>query len=363
MRRRHAGNSFPWITKTTWTGKTTHAVDDTVPSMLYSDSKPSRNPKLYNKGFRSSFQGYHGHYTDFVSVRTKPAPKTNTAPHHSSSNEVAKAYVTKETWSTLSGNEFSNYDTLHKLSKTAIQLCHDETHPDLEWKPDKETEQILHQYGPNGSSSLSYALRHTLPPTTILVWTAKFQPSRNAYGSQLPLLRTRGIVSNMTPRAMTSLLMDSSKVQSYNQMSLGRTDDVVFQAGIDSLDGDFGDGESKIVVNLTKPPLVKKLLEFRTLMHARKLRPPECGEEEGYVIVSRAVPGSSSSEHQEERIRSEILMGANLLRSIPGTPEHTDVTSVTHVNSPLVHPMVAGKIGRKGAIDFLNDMRAMGKKQ
>ena len=157
-----------------------------------------------------------------------------------------------------------------------LQLCEGVTHPDLVWKPDKQTEQILTEYGENGRASLSHALRNILPADTILIWTAKFNPTTNAYGSQLPIIRTRGIVSNMSPYSIASLLMDSKRVKTYNKMSLGREDDVVFQSGIDTVDGEFGDGESKIVVNLTKPPLVKKLMEFRTMMHARKLRSNEC---------------------------------------------------------------------------------------
>lgn len=109
-------------------------------------------------------------------------------------------------------------------------------------------------------------------------------------------------------------------------------------------------------------------------MHARRLNPykyydgtgqgiegeKECGGEDGYIMVSRAVPGEDNNNNEgqdNDSLRSEILMGANLLRCIPDKNDSTDLTCVTHVMSPLVHPMIAGKVGMKGAIDFFNDIR------
>lgn len=361
-----------------------------VPAVLFTDHK-STPTKLNNwkkspngskshsvlinrwsRRMQSSLQGMHDQYTEYVSVMVKPRPKAKkpkevppTPPIPKTSKNVAEAFVASDVWPTLEGDEFYDYDTVSQLSEAGLQLCESGTHPHLVWKPDKKTEQILNEHGENDSASLTHALRTILPSDTILVWTAKFNPSTNAYGADLPIIRTRGIVSGMSPKDIASLIMDSSRVKSYNKMSLGRTDNVLFQQGIDSIEGEFGDGESKIVVNLTKPPLVKKLMEFRTLMHARKLYSTECGGEDGYILVSRAVPdlknqNTGDDSDTEENLRSEILMGANLLRSIPENPQSSDLTSVTHVNSPLVHPMVAKKVGMKGAIDFFNDVRAMG---
>lgn len=198
--------------------------------------------------------------------------------------------------------------------------------------------------------------------------------------------------------------MDSSKVQSYNKMSLGRKDVVVFQQGVDTESGSDSitssgassfalNGEAKIVRNVTKPPLSKKLMDFVTLMYARRLQeednvsPGYLGggttassggdgdnEEQSYIVVTRAVSGGrwgsnntsrdsstkktdDDDDDTEEMIRSEILLGVNLLQSIPGEPDKTEVTAVTHVYSPSVPTMLAGTVGVKGAIDFIKDIR------
>lgn len=163
----------------------------------------------------------------------------------------------------------------------------------------------------------------------------------------------------------------------------------------DTRDGPYGDGESKVVRNLTKPPMVSSELEFVTFMHARRLRVGDlkmlsslqsdggssdtdtCSDgdssspAEGYIVVSRAIVGdsgikrsdnTSSSIHGEEKkkfIRNEILLGVNVLKAVPGEPNWTELTSVTHVYSPLIPLMLAKNAGVKGAVDFVRDIRAL----
>ena len=112
--------------------------------------------------------------------------------------------------------------------------------------------------------------------------------------------------------------------------------------------------------------MVNNLLEFVTCMHARRLRPSDSsflGEEaDGYVVVSRAVLGdkyNSASDSGEKLVRNEILLGVNVLKSIPGEPERTELTAVTHVYSPMIPLMLAKNAGVKGAVDFVRDIRAL----
>jgi hypothetical protein len=49
----------------------------------------------------------------------------------------------------------------------------------------------------------------------------------------------------------------------------------------------------------------------------------------------------------------------NLLRSIPGEPDKTEVNAVTHVYSLSVPTMLVGTVGVKGAIDFIKDIQAL----
>ena len=175
---------------------------------------------------------------------------------------------------------------------------------------------------------------------------------------------------------------------------------MVFVLDSDTVAGEFGDGESKIVRNLTKPPMVNSIIEFVSeffscsisrchlrefsptlslpaCMHARKLKPedtktispnkPNSKPAEGYIVVSRAVNGgkwsaddsSNNNSNGEKYIRNDILLGVNLLKAVPGEPDKTELTAVTHVYSPLLPLMLAKNAGVKGAVDFVRDIRAL----
>merc|ERR1712238_499634 len=127
----------------------------------------------------------------------------------------------------------------------------------------------------------------------------------------------------------------------------------------------------------------KRNMELITFMHARRLRYNDnvgpgilggdnVGEEsngvDGWVVVSRAVSGGkwgtvdanqANNNINDKPIRSEILIGINLMRSVPNNPNQTELTSITHVRSPSVPIMLAGKIGVKGAVDFIRDIRSV----
>lgn len=245
---------------------------------------------------------------------------------------IIQPLIPTSIWESLTGREFYFLSTLGGLIKAGISVCMPKSEDFVDWKAaDSKTRKLL-------ESSDVHALQNALKEDDILVWVGKFK--QEGHGSHLPLVKTVSILP-MSPRNMAALLMDSTKVTSYNKMSLGRDDEVVFQEGIDtevsSEDSNLRiDGEAKIVRNLTKPPLSKKLMEFVTVMYARKLRADDDvgpgvvgapGADGGYVVVSRAVnggkwnPHSSDSEDQAERTRSEILLGVNLIRSVHGSPD------------------------------------------
>ncbi len=352
---------------------------------------------------------------------------------------IIKPLIPKSIWYSLTGREFYYPSTLSKLIQTSLQIAtcsgdgdsvsdSDSTSSsdcNVDWKPaDSKTKKLLLENdkmndGDNGNEERDELVRNALlNDGQILVWMGKFMNNKNSkkdvvnegYGSNLPLIKTISIIP-LSPKKFAELLMDSDKVQSYNKMSLGRKDVVVFQQGVDTVaDTDAApaatagdamgknfalDGEAKIVRNVTKPPLSKKLMEFVTLMYARRLNVDDDvsagyvgsgvndvgGTENGsYIVVTRAVSGGrwggpsgtsegvktrgggadeASNSEEEEMTRSEILLGVNLLRSIPGEPDKTEVTAVTHVYSPSVPTMLAGTVGVKGAIDFVKDIRAL----
>jgi len=284
---------------------------------------------------------------------------------------LTQPLIPRSMWAALTGREFFAPSCLPLLTKTGIKTA---TSSDdiISWKPDKHT----HKLADAESASAGGILRNAVDDGDILVWTGRFKS--DGHGSELPLVKTTWKL-DMEPKAFAELLMDSSRVRSYNKMSLGRTDAVKFQVGIDSTSEKYGSGEAKIVRNLTKPPLSKRNMEFVTLMHARHLEDNDNagigllggGSEGAYVVVSRAVGGNGwasdisscarggGASGGDEFIRSEILLGVNVIRAVPGHPGKSEVTAVTHCNSPSVPRALAGKIGVKGAVDFVRDVRSL----
>mmetsp|Transcript_21239 Transcript_21239/g.32672 ORF Transcript_21239/g.32672 Transcript_21239/m.32672 type:complete len:101 (+) Transcript_21239:1174-1476(+) len=99
------------------------------------------------------------------------------------------------------------------------------------------------------------------------------------------------------------------------------------------------------------------------MMHARALRPEQDKVDRGgYLVVSRAVAGDMWESDDDSLTRNEILLGVNLIQeSLSANPNECVVTSVTHVYSPSVPVMLAGSVGVKGAVDFIKDIRKLGK--
>mmetsp|Transcript_7975 Transcript_7975/g.15024 ORF Transcript_7975/g.15024 Transcript_7975/m.15024 type:complete len:527 (+) Transcript_7975:165-1745(+) len=279
---------------------------------------------------------------------------------------IIQQIVPSNIWNALTGREFFFPSVLSGLVRTGIQTALLESEECIEWNPaDTKTRKLLEMSDKN-------AIRKALDEDDVLVWIGKFKVE--GHGSHLPIVRTASVLP-MSPKDMASLLMDSSKVQTYNKMSLGRSDEIILQEGIDT-EAKAGSmaigGEAKIVRNLTKPPLSKKLMEFVTVMYARRLESDDNvgvgimggNHQDGYIVVSRAVSGGqwgrlNLEDAESERARSEILLGVNLIRSIPGDTKRCEVIAVTHCNSPFVPKMLAGSVGVKGAVDFVRDVRAL----
>ena len=78
-----------------------------------------------------------------------------------------------------------------------------------------------------------------------------------------------------------------SRVKEYNSMSLGRVDLLVLQNNLDEAEaegGIFGKSITKVMRADTQPPIIRKNLQFVSILHATAL---ENGD--GYLLVSRAV--------------------------------------------------------------------------
>jgi hypothetical protein len=298
----------------------------------------------------------------------------------------------------LSGTELYHPRSMEALALTGLEMCSRRDNGYVRWAGERGADRFVEDHRRQSSSSTTTTTAtadggsgggwyETLDASQeVLVWVGKFLTSKmeagvEYYGSELPIIKTVSVIRK-SPKYLAELLMDSSRVKLYNKMSLGRTDVRVFQSGIDTVGGPFGDGESKVVRNLSRPPLVSGIIEFVTCMHGRRLRPEDVGVlggddgddgGDGYIVVSRAVLGggggggergqSSSADVDnidgEKLVRNEILLGVNVLRAVPGEPDMTELTSVTHVYSSMIPLMLAKSAGVKGATDFVRDIRAL----
>lgn len=226
------------------------------------------------------------------------------------------------------------------------------------WAPDSRTDKMLKNQ--KHSEWMRETFKHgsmCLPEPApadvneVLVWSGSFQ--HGLYGSELPAARAAGII-NMSAQSLFELMVDSSRVKEYNKMSLGRTDLVTFQSDMDG-SGPFGRSVTKVMKSETKPPLVRKKLVFVSVLHAKEL-----DDASGYVIVTRAVHHPEDEASAGGVIKSEILMGVNVIRKIQGAEDSRCLMiNVNHVRSPLVPVMVAKRIGATAAISFINDIRAL----
>jgi len=314
-----------------------------------------------------------------VIAQAKPSPQLLQA--------ATLPLLPKTLMESFTGREFYYPESIEALATTGMRMTLGEGHNEwVHWSGEKKTDNFLRTHGSErnmvGNTDEWYAALDS--SQEVLVWAGK-SVSKEGYGAELPIIKTTSII-RQSPKYLAELLMDSSKVKVYNKMSLGRTDEKVFQTGVDTQGGSFGDGESKVVRNLTKPPMVSSIIEFVTCMHARKLRPSDMdllspntsinedstttsAAAEGYVVVSRAIMGGewgaenkendNKSKNGEKLVRNEILLGVNVLREVPGEPNKTELTSVTHVYSPMIPLMLAKNAGVKGAVDFVRDIRAL----
>ena len=133
---------------------------------------------------------------------------------------ATRPLISKSAWATFQGNEFYYPETMELLSQTGLRMALEDNI--VNWVGEKKTTKFLQDH----SDSLTEAL---VSSQEVLAWSGKF--SSDGRGSELPVIKTMAIV-NKSPEYLADLLMDSSKVKAYNKMSLGRSDEEVFQSGM-----------------------------------------------------------------------------------------------------------------------------------
>jgi hypothetical protein len=127
---------------------------------------------------------------------------------------------------------------------------------------------------------------------------------------------------------------------------------VTFQDNMDS-EGPFGRSITKVMRSESKPPMIRKTLVFVSLLHAKELE-----DGSGYLIVTRAVH-TPEAKGPANVMKSEILMGVNLIRKIEGAEDSRCLmTNINHIRSPMIPMMIAKRLGLSAAVSFLHDVRA-----
>lgn len=194
----------------------------------------------------------------------------------------------------------------------------------------------------------------------VLVWTSTL-PDDSHHGSEYPVVKARGIIPT-TASNLVELLLDSGKVKEYNKMSLGRIDEHYYAEGVNRQCSVTGiQGEAKIVRSKSQPPLIRKPVELRLLLHARRLSLESEGE--SYLTIGRSVwetEHGTVDEKDASATRCEMLLSVNLVRDVVGGDGHCcEVTSITHGVSPGIPVSIGKRIAITAAAKYIRDIRAV----
>lgn len=201
----------------------------------------------------------------------------------------------------------------------------------------------------------------------VMMWSGC--ASHKGLGHDWPIVKARCMVQT-SPRMLLDFLMDSSKIQSYNKMSLGRNDLLTLHDDSHSTatDSNFGfTGSTKIMQSLIKPSVFVKTIETLVLWHARPLAtaPGACmivtrsvwendllqKQESGGADETHIVPSSNSSPH----IRSEMLLGVYLLR--PCGEQRCELTHVSHVHTPGIPDLLAKRAAPNAVLNMMRGIQ------
>jgi hypothetical protein len=261
--------------------------------------------------------------------------------------------IPSDAWESMTGSEFEDDPSaIHKLSRSGLIMATQEwdANPWVTWKATIETEKALQKSQQLNKPSIMMSLLQG----DILVYVGKAKREEGFVGSHLPMIKTQSVLP-FAAEEVADLLMDSSKVKVYNKMSLGRKDLKILN------------DQTKIVRNLTQPPIAKSKMLSVTLMHARPLRDSDFDLlqsmktsslstlKNGYLVVSRAVPKADTSTEYADIPRNDILLGVNLIQEL--NAHECVMTAVTHVYSPSLPTMLVTRFGISGARNFVKDVR------
>jgi len=157
----------------------------------------------------------------------------------------------------------------------------------------------------------------------------------DVYGSAYSVVKAKGVV-RASPSEIFDMIYDSLRTKEYNKYSLGRSDVAIIGS------------RTKIVWNRTNPPGTKRPHDFCTLMHG--LIFPQNGT---HVLMTTAT-NHPAAKPSDAYLRSEIIIGVNLLRPIG--PRLTEVTTISHIKTSGVPSFLVEQFAAGNAMDFIKKL-------
>lgn len=294
----------------------------------------------------SSSEAFDDHYSEV----------TNSYPnfHHPAADPPpGVSHDPREQWIALDNGDGGHAPIAPFAVEALVQSARSLSGSESKWNPDSNTARWIDQ-NHNGWDKCTWrppnedvnGVWNNFPVAgsdegdRIFIWSTTF--GGGGYGSEIPAVRVAGIIP-APAKDLMQLLVDSNRVHEYNKLSLGRTDELILQDSLSS-DGPFG-GITKVMTSETT--ILHKTLQFTSLMHAREM-------DAGYKLVTRAVESPFGST---TALKSEILLGINVIWRIPGDDKRCLLITVHHIRSPFVPMMIAKRIGLQAASNFIHDIR------
>jgi hypothetical protein len=226
---------------------------------------------------------------------------------------------------------------------------------DVDWKPEGTTAKLLRK-----KPHQTRERWEELSRSEVLMWSGNFK--KNCGGGdinqQFSLFMARGIVDRMSPREFLELMWDNTRTCEYNNYCMGRED--ILHVDDEVLSPKKAHTGTKVVKSETRVPFTTLSVTLHSMMHCRPL---PGGPQEGYIIVSRSLNSGMAGYHTAKsdsihKSKSEILWGVNVLRTVPGHPGHTELTTLSQVASSMVPKFLSQRIGIMGVEDFFRSIRS-----
>ena len=260
------------------------------------------------------------------------------------SRQFSEASLTNEALDAMVSQAFALAST-HPETALLQQPTVNPFESKVRWKEECSTTKLLRQ-----KERLDPSDWVPLMEREVMVWSGKYITTE-VYGHSLPLFLARGLVPS-SPQQFMELLWDNSRTSEYNRFCVERINQLVVEE-------DCNGRGTKVVKSETRVPFTSLSAVLSTLMHVRKLESPD----EGYIIVSRSLNSGRagnhlSADHVQQDCNNEIIWGINLIRSVPGRPELTDLTCLSQVDSAFVPNFLAHRVGIMAVENCFNAVRS-----